>query len=210
MLAMRVALFVLLAAVVVFQMACGTGAFDPLSGLDSKISGSLITNSDARQVQDKMADALRRLNTWKEDQANKTSQANKTGELQPDPAAGAGAASIMPSADSNSNGPDVNNNSINESAYGSFNNSSSNSSNNNSSLNDSSLDNSVSNPPATSSGSITAGQQGVASDSKASFNGYYGITASRHEMGKSDIKSSMQLNGAFEVDKSVKFQDRGF
>jgi hypothetical protein len=201
MLAMRVALLVLLATVVVFQMACGMGAFDPLSGLDSKSSVSLITNSDARQVQDKMADALHRLNTWKEDQANKTAQAKKTGELQPDPAAGARAASIMPSADSNSNGPDVNNNSINESAY---------KLSNNSSLNDSSLDNSVSNPPATLAGNVSAGQQGVASNSKASFNGYYGITASRHEMGKSDIKSSMQLNGAFEVDKSVKFQDRGF
>lgn len=185
---MRVALFVLLATVVVFPMACGTGAFDPLVGLDSKISGSLMTNSDARQVQDKMADALHRLNTWKEDQANKSAQAGKTVELQPDPAADAGAASIMPSADSNSSVPYVNNNSINES----------------------SLDNSVSNPTATSSGNITAGQQGVASDSRASFNGYYGITASRHEMGKSDIRSSMQLNGAFEVDKSVKFQDRGF
>ncbi len=203
---MRVALIVLLATVVVFQMVCGTGAFDPQGGLDSKISGSLITNSDAKQVQDKMADALHRLNTWKEDQANKTAQAKKTGELQPDPATDARAASIMPSADSNSNGPDVNNNSINESAYRSSNNSS----NNNSFLNDSSLDNSASSPPATSSGNISAGQQGVASDSKASFNGYYGITASRHEMGKSDIRSSMQLNGAFEVDKSVKFQDRGF
>jgi len=211
---MRVALFVLLATVVVFPMTCGTGALGPQIGLDSKSSGSLITNSDARQVQDKMADALHRLNTWKEDQANKTAQARKTGELQPDPDDDAGAASVMPGADSNSNVPDVNNNSINESAYRSSNNSSNNSTNNSSvnnpSLNVSSLDNSVSNPSATLSGNASAGQQGVASDSKASFNGYYGITASRHEMGKSDIKSSMQLNGAFEVDKSVKFQDRGF
>lgn len=207
---MRVALFALLAAVIVFQMACSKGISDPLSGLDSKISGSLITSSDARQVQDKMADALHRLNTWKEDQANKTAQARKTGQLQPDSTAGARAASIMPSADSNSGVSDANNSSINQSACKSCNDSSNNSSVDNSSLNDSSLDNSVSNHPATSSGNITAGQQGVASDSRASFNGYYGITASRHEMGKSDIKSSMQLNGAFEVDKSVKFQDRGF
>ena len=206
---MRVALFVLLATVVVFQMACGTGAFAPLSGFDSGSSGSLATNSDARQVQDKMADALHRLNTWKDDQANKTAQARKTGELQPDPAADARTSALMPSADSNSSAPDVNN-SINESASKSANSSSNNSSVNNPSLNDSFLDNSVSNPSATLSGNLSAGQQGVASDSKAGFNGYYGITASRHEMGKSDIRSSMQLNGAFDVDKSVKFQDRGF
>lgn len=51
---------------------------------------------------------------------------------------------------------------------------------------------------------------GVGTSSKANFKGYFGITASRHEMGKSDIKSSMFLRGDFEVDKSVQFQDRGF
>ncbi|NMC10147.1 MAG: hypothetical protein GYA39_04105 [Methanothrix sp.] len=51
---------------------------------------------------------------------------------------------------------------------------------------------------------------GVGTSSKANFKGYFGITASRHEMGKSDIKSSMFLSGDFQVDKSVQFQDRGF
>jgi len=43
-----------------------------------------------------------------------------------------------------------------------------------------------------------------------SSGGVYGIFASRHEMGKSDIKSKMVLNGTFEMDKSVSFQDQGF
>jgi len=51
---------------------------------------------------------------------------------------------------------------------------------------------------------------GVGTSTRTSFNGYFGMTASRHEIGKSDIKSSMFLRGGFEVDKSVQFQDRGF
>ncbi len=56
----------------------------------------------------------------------------------------------------------------------------------------------------------SAGLQGVSASSKGSFNGYLGITASRHEIGKSDIKSRMFLRGGFDVDKTVQFSDRGF
>ena len=56
----------------------------------------------------------------------------------------------------------------------------------------------------------SAGLQEVGASSKGSFNGYLGITASRHEMGKSDIKSSTFLSGGFDVDKTVQFSDRGF
>ncbi|MEI8003348.1 MAG: hypothetical protein WCG94_03335, partial [Methanothrix sp.] len=49
----------------------------------------------------------------------------------------------------------------------------------------------------------------VGSSSKGSFNGYYGMTASRHEMGKSGIDSRMFLSGNFEMDNAVKFQDQG-
>ena len=35
------------------------------------------------------------------------------------------------------------------------------------------------------------------------------MTASRHEIGKSDINSHMFLSGNFEMDKTVKFQDQG-
>lgn len=39
--------------------------------------------------------------------------------------------------------------------------------------------------------------------------GYYGMTASRHEIGKSGIDSRMFLSGNFEMDRAVKFQDQG-
>ncbi len=55
----------------------------------------------------------------------------------------------------------------------------------------------------------SAGPKGVETNSKASFKGFYGITASQHEMGKNDIDSRMFLSGTFALDKSVKFQDRG-
>lgn len=55
-----------------------------------------------------------------------------------------------------------------------------------------------------------AGREKIGSSSKGSMSGVYGITASRHEIGKSNIQSKMVLNGTFEMDKSVKFQDQGF
>ncbi len=51
--------------------------------------------------------------------------------------------------------------------------------------------------------------RGIESNSKANFKGYYGITASQHEMGKNNIDSKTFLSGTFALDKSVKFQDRG-
>ena len=59
----------------------------------------------------------------------------------------------------------------------------------------------------TESGS--ADPEGIESNSRANFKGYYGITASQHEMGKNDINSKIFLSGTFAMDKSVKFQDRG-
>jgi len=81
----------------------------------------------------------------------------------------------------------------------------------------SSLDNSTvnseehaqSNPFEIAEGNSPAGQNAGAS-SKGSFNGFYGMTASRHEIGKSGIDSSMFLSGNFEMEKSVRFQDQGF
>lgn len=52
-------------------------------------------------------------------------------------------------------------------------------------------------------------QQKVGANSSGSFQGFYGLTASRHEMGKSDIRSRMFLSGDFDVDKTVSFTDRG-
>ena len=80
----------------------------------------------------------------------------------------------------------------------------------------SSLDNSTanskehaqSNPFEIAEGNSPAGQNAGAS-SKGSFKGFYGMTASRREIGKSGIDSNMLLSGNFEMEKSVKFQDQG-
>ncbi|HUI40180.1 MAG TPA: hypothetical protein VLY86_04575 [Methanothrix sp.] len=52
-------------------------------------------------------------------------------------------------------------------------------------------------------------QQRVGARSMGSFQGFYGLTASRHEIGKSDIRSRMLLSGDFDVDKTVSFTDQG-
>lgn len=60
------------------------------------------------------------------------------------------------------------------------------------------------------SGNSSASPQEVGSNSKASFNGYWGMEAKQGGIGKSDINSRTFLSGGFEVDKTVQFQDRGF
>ena len=59
-------------------------------------------------------------------------------------------------------------------------------------------------------GSSSASPQEVGSNSKASFNGFWGMEASQKGTGKNGISSSTFLSGGFEVDKTVKFQDRGY
>ncbi|MDM7913514.1 MAG: hypothetical protein QUS09_10495, partial [Methanotrichaceae archaeon] len=60
------------------------------------------------------------------------------------------------------------------------------------------------------SGNSSVSPQEVGSNSKASFNGFWGMEASQKGIGKIDISSRTFLSGGFEVDKTVKFQDRGF
>jgi len=48
------------------------------------------------------------------------------------------------------------------------------------------------------------------SNSPNHFKGTYATRASRHEIGKGGVDSSIFLKGEFEMDKSIKFQDRGF
>jgi hypothetical protein len=62
--------------------------------------------------------------------------------------------------------------------------------------------------PLSGNGSLST--DGLGASSKASVLGFYDISASRHEVGKSDIKSNTFLSGDFQVDKTVSFSDRGF
>jgi len=59
---------------------------------------------------------------------------------------------------------------------------------------------------STDSGSDSAS----GSNSPNSFKGTYATRASRHEIGKGGVDSSIFLKGEFEMDKSIKFQDQGF
>jgi len=71
---------------------------------------------------------------------------------------------------------------------------------NSSLINSSSINSSMANLPVS--------PRGIESNSKANFKGYYGITATQHEIGKNNIDSRTFLSGTFALDKSVKFQDR--
>lgn len=138
-----VILFMILAVANLLQAAVSSSKFDSPSMLGPDGAVFFKPGTDAKKVEDKMAEALVRLDSWKRARGEENSTRNNI--------------SI------------------------------------NSSLSNSSLLNSSAN-------------ENVAS---RSFNGYYGMTASRHEMGKSGIDSRMFLNGTFEMDKTVKFQDQG-
>ena len=79
----------------------------------------------------------------------------------------------------------------------------------NNSINSSLGNSSLLNPSAPKVNDVNKDRLNVGSFSKGGFNGYYGMTAIRHEIGKSDIDSRMFLSGKFEMDKTVQFQDRG-
>ncbi len=79
----------------------------------------------------------------------------------------------------------------------------------NNSINSSLGNSSFLNPSAANVNDLNKDGLNVGSFSKGGFNGYYGMTATRHEIGKSDIDSRMFLSGKFEMDKTVQFQDQG-
>jgi hypothetical protein len=161
-----VILIMILAAADLLSAAAAFGKSDSMGiiGLDG--AAFFTPGTDTKKVEDKMAEALARLDSWKKARAEEKNPGNST----------------------------LDNISINNS------------------LDNSSLQNSsaakVSGANELDANSL-AGRQNVGSNSKALFNGYYGMTATRHEMGKSGIKSKMFLSGNFEMDKTVKFQDQG-
>jgi hypothetical protein len=88
----------------------------------------------------------------------------------------------------------------------------------NSTLQNGSVNSSVSqNSSLSDNSTLTGGKTDVdganidASFGSASrFKGLYATRASRHEIGKGGIDSSMLLSGTFEMGNSIKFQDQGF
>ena len=56
---------------------------------------------------------------------------------------------------------------------------------------------------------LSVSPQELGESSKGAVKGFWGIQASKHVMGQSDVNSKMFLSGTFDVDKNVKFSDRG-
>jgi len=189
--------------------AATSGSFGSIYGLGAEKPQSLASGSDAKRMEDKMTEALSGLDAFKKAETHEQ-EGTISGSLT-DAVGGAGSLNNSTSEDRRldnstlSNSTQLNSTGLNSSAV--------NSSILNSSANDASLGinpRSAPSPAGTLSSNSSAGSQGVGSSSEASFNGYYGVTASRHEIGESDIKSSTFLSGGFNVDKTVQFSDRGF
>jgi hypothetical protein len=159
-----VILLMLLAAADLLSAAAAFGKSDSMGIIGQDGPAFFTPGTDTKKVEDKMAEALLRLDSWKKARA----------EEKREPLV----------SNSNPGNSTLDNISINNS------------------LNNSSLQNS-------SVAKVSGANENVGSSSKALFNGFYGMTASRHEMGKSGIKSKMFLSGNFDMDKTVKFQDQG-
>jgi hypothetical protein len=193
-------LFMLIMAVGVVPTQAAFGGFDAKDGLAAKSSLSSANGADSKRIEDRMEEALSGLESFKSTRVDK-----KTNLMQPD--IKNQNSSLQNSSIQNSS---IQNLSINSSAL------------NSSALNSSAAKSDLTEDeklksneadaasPTTLEGNSSVGLNGVSTSSKANFNGYYGMTASRHETGKSNIKSKIALSGAFEVDKTVKFQDQGF
>ena len=190
--------------VILFMFVAAAALLQAASSSKSDSIGSVFftPGTDIKKVEDKMAEALVRLDSWKRARAEEKREP-LVSEIEK------AKLSSSPSVNLALNNSTLNNISINSSLG------------NSSLLNSSAAkvadanedrlkSNEVvpSNPAKIDANNLSA-RQNVGSSSKGSLNGYYGMTATRHEMGKSGIKSKMFLSGNFEMDKSVKFQDQG-
>jgi hypothetical protein len=168
-----VILLMILAASDILSAAAAFGKSDSMNIIGQDGPVFFTPGTDTKKVEDKMAEALAGLDSWKKARS----------EEKREPLV----------SNSNPGNSTLDNTSINSSLNNSL--------QNTSAAKVSGADEFDTNSPA--------GQQNIGSSSKASFNGYYGMSAIRHEMGKSGIKSKMFLSGNFEMDKTVKFQDQG-
>ena len=179
------AILMIMVMISLWQQALSLGGPDPTWDLGTDMSSRSPAGSDIKKMEEKMAEALAALPS--------SQSSNAGGDHGKSPAG----------IDSRENSS-LENSSINSSLP-------QNGSINNSILDDNNLDGAEGRPGLTArqikpdngsmeSGSITASR----------FNGTYSARASRHEIGKGGVDSSIFLKGEFEMDKSIKFQDRGF
>jgi hypothetical protein len=194
--ALPLVMFILLSAALISETAASSSGLGAMgTGFDIRHSAS--TDLNLRNIENKMADSLHSLSLTKQEEKNdanigasmagfshSNSQINETGL----------------------NNSSQNNNSLDNASL--IDSSAINASEQNSSLNKNLEMNGIGTKSSLSSSSAAPG--GMGSSSAGKYNGFYGVEASRHEMGKSDIRSKMLLSGGFEVDKAVQFQDHNF
>jgi hypothetical protein len=179
------AILMIMVMIFLWQQALSLGGSDPTRSLGTDRSMHSLAGSDIKKMEEKMAEALAALPS--------SQSSNAGGDHDKSPAG----------IDWRENSSRENS-SINSSLHqnGSF---------NNSSLDDNRLDGAEGSPWLTGrqikadNGSMESG-----SGSANRFKGTYASRASRHEIGKGGVDSSIFLKGEFEMDKSIKFQDRGF
>jgi hypothetical protein len=226
-------LFMILAAAALLPSVASSGESDSTGILGPEGSAFFLPGPDTKKVENKMTEALASLDSWKKARAEEKSEplAIKPKEALSEGLPGSLALNNKAAVDytinySNSSNTTLDNISVNNTSVNDtlINNNSINSLLDNSSAlnssaaqvagaNDDRLKSNEAMPKApakfNANTNSSAGPQNVGSSSKGNFKGFYGMTASRHEMGKSGIDSSMFLSGTFEMEKSVKFQDRG-
>ena len=185
----------LILAVSVIPIHADFGEFGAKDSLVTKISLSPVLGADSKKIEDRMDEALRGLDSLKS-----TKEDKKINSIQTD----------INNQNSSIQNSSLQNSSINSSALNSS------ALNSSAGLSDLTKGQKMRSEKAEAASSTTlegnssVGLNGLSTSSKANLNGYYGMTASRHEIGKSKIESKTALSGAFEVDKTVKFQDQGF
>jgi hypothetical protein len=215
-------LFAIVAAGALMQAAFAYGISGSAGMVGTDGFGFFATASGTKNGEDKLAEALGQLQAWKaaKEQEKKQSSAGLAFSGSALSNSTADNASLFNKAAENSTLNNVRTDSIRININNINNTNSTNSTNstNGSSANSFPLNTPISQAAAgndvdrkadEANASILAGKQNIGSGSKERFSGYYGMTASRHEIGKSDINSHMFLSGNFEMDKTVKFQDQG-
>lgn len=194
--ALPVAMFIFLSAALISQIEASSSSLGAMgTGFDIRNYAS--TDLNIRNIENKMADSLHSLSLTKQEEKN-------------DALVGAAMAGLSHSSPhingTGLNNSSQNNNSLSNASF--IDPSVINASEQNSSISKNPAVDGISPKSALLSGS--AAPSGMGSSSTGKYNGFYGVEASRHEMGKSDIKSKTFLSGGFEVDKTVQFQDRDF
>jgi hypothetical protein len=178
-------LFILVAIASVFQVAIGSPDFQGLKPWSSN------SNMDTNSIEAKLSEALQSLKAAQESNTNDNPlNSSSINNLSATNSSGLNKTAANSSA---ANSTKTNSTAINSSDE-----------------DDAQLKTEGDSGAVSLSGSSSVSPQEVGSNSKASFNGFWGMEAKQEGIGKSGVNSKTFLSGDFEVDKTVQFQDRGY